>query len=509
MSYVGKYKHVYACGRDGMFAKIDPYGNLQWIKNIGGQTNLNFAEATNGEFMICGVAQVAGAGQLSLVRTDSAGNIIYSKIYKSSRLLDAKIVRADSTKDEYLIKFWFRTISSGDDIAVMKIKGNGKPIWQYRYGEGFYDEQTGGIVPDGNGGAYVSGLSNQGTGKLFWGHIDENGVMDEIKYYGNNFGPSDNLFRTSDGGFIISGIYASGGIYTRDPFAIKLDADGNPEWFYSYKNEAYSLAFGYSGNCSIAEGADGDIYVSGLSGSGPEFHLRVMKINADGVLEWIKDGEPSASTSYYQTSVLYIPRENHEIIWIADSKNYGADGFGLNDLVISAEESELNSCLWSEVFPETATQSFNPVSGNTVRFDITPSKTTLPLPFNLVYDTAPVCDGEFAFVAEENTRLMETNYGINYISDSLAYIKSLQENFNAESKLLIYPNPASEYINILMQDDYASFVIRNISGEQIKSATINHLNQVQIDMHDLSPGIYSIEFMSENHEIISERFVKN
>jgi uncharacterized delta-60 repeat protein len=116
-------------------------------------------------------------------------------------------------------------------------------------------------------------------------------------------------------------------------------------------------------------------------------------------------------------------------------------------------------------------------------------------------------DGKIV-VAGYSFGLTDFNIAVaRYLSDFT--FTSIEPYQDVKSKQIFsYPNPTSNFITILTPDNYLYFVIRNLNGEPIISAKVKH-NQFQIDVHDLSPGIYSIELIKENHEIITGSFVKN
>jgi hypothetical protein len=72
-----------------------------------------------------------------------------------------------------------------------------------------------------------------------------------------------------------------------------------------------------------------------------------------------------------------------------------------------------------------------------------------------------------------------------------------------KSSLAVFPNPATDIINISNAEDFTNIVITDITGKEIKSL---QNNSKTIDVSDLKPGVYTFEFSnssaSENRRVI-------
>jgi hypothetical protein len=86
-------------------------------------------------------------------------------------------------------------------------------------------------------------------------------------------------------------------------------------------------------------------------------------------------------------------------------------------------------------------------------------------------------------------------------------------NENKSEVLDIYPNPASDQLNVLVGTDYKTAVeisIFNAAGQLIHNyskVNANKANELQFDISDLNPGIYTLRIMSESM-ITTKSFVK-
>lgn len=83
------------------------------------------------------------------------------------------------------------------------------------------------------------------------------------------------------------------------------------------------------------------------------------------------------------------------------------------------------------------------------------------------------------------------------LCDTLTGIKELpQENFVMQ----IYPNPASEEINILLSKFISSGEVKimDITGREMRSKNINHQNEIDFSMADLPAGIYFVQLKTQD-----------
>ena len=78
------------------------------------------------------------------------------------------------------------------------------------------------------------------------------------------------------------------------------------------------------------------------------------------------------------------------------------------------------------------------------------------------------------------------------VTESFASIKFIDEN----NKILIYPNPSSDYINILCYENIHSDIF-DISGKCVLSSNLNY-----IDISKLKKGVYFLKTKKANLKFI-------
>ncbi|WP_281298353.1 LamG-like jellyroll fold domain-containing protein [Flavobacterium limnophilum] len=70
-------------------------------------------------------------------------------------------------------------------------------------------------------------------------------------------------------------------------------------------------------------------------------------------------------------------------------------------------------------------------------------------------------------------------------------------------KVLLYPNPVKDVLNIETKTELKSVEIYNIQGQKVKTST-----QKQTNVSDLASGIYMVRIQDENNGIATEKIVK-
>ena len=72
----------------------------------------------------------------------------------------------------------------------------------------------------------------------------------------------------------------------------------------------------------------------------------------------------------------------------------------------------------------------------------------------------------------------------------------------------VFPNPASETLNISLNDGKAeSGTIYDSLGKRVKFFSVKS-QEIQVDVHELNPGIYFVKIQLENGQILVRKFVK-
>ena len=224
------------------------------------------------------------------INAQNAGDTLWTKTYGGANSDKGWCVQ--QTSDEgYIISGWTDSYGAGSyDIYLVKTDAAGDTIWTKTYGEEGSDDgrcirQTpdGGYIIAGNTqpigvmGSYVWLIKTDAVGDTMW-----------TKKWGETPIPNINTGRcvqlTSDGGYIISGHAQFLGTSNEDAYLLKTDADGNTEWMNFYGGPNYEI--GYWTQQTSDEGYIVVGYTTSF-GSGNE-DVYLVKTDASGNIEWTK-----------------------------------------------------------------------------------------------------------------------------------------------------------------------------------------------------------------------------
>ncbi len=123
----------------------------------------------------------------------------------------------------------------------------------------------------------------------------------------------------------------------------------------------------------------------------------------------------------------------------------------------------------------------------------------------------PVSPGAFGFLIMKITP--HVNYGtavIRYavwdaaspsVKDTLTFILAVNDpqainEIQNQSSFSIFPNPASDFINIRSKNNF-KFYITDISGKEILN-TVKETNHISVSTSELSAGVYLVKAISNN-----------
>lgn len=240
--------------------------------DAGGSEEAKFVlETADGDFILLGGAYNAGGTEEDalIVKTDSAGTIIWSKSFGDNTLIDyfsAGLIADDGSIYALGYTIGFSTAGS---IYLVKFDSDGNIIWEKAYDTASSDQGMG-LVKAGSTDLVIA--SENGVGLK----VDQNGVIIwQKKFASCTF---NGVTATSDGGFVFSGTKAA------EMLLIKVNAAGTLQWAKTYGATGNELGH------FVVEGNDGSLYAIGektyvLPGSSPPTTV-IMKTTSTGAIVW-------------------------------------------------------------------------------------------------------------------------------------------------------------------------------------------------------------------------------
>ncbi len=309
---------------DILMIKLDPAGNIQWRKMIGGQyweAVLSIKQTSDDGYIIAGHSYSndgdipANYGSFSsdalIVKLDQSGNIQWVKNYGGRE--EEVFISIEETKDGGYIAAGYTASLDGDvsgvhgdyDAWIVKLDGAGTIQWQKCIG-GTQRDNAWSITASTDGGYVFTGNTKSTNGDIALNHgqydflvgkLDALGNVEWVKTLGGSLMEwSSSIVDASDGGFVIAGYSNSGNGDVQanyglsDVWIIKIDNQGNIQWQKSSGGSNIDDA------TQIVKTKDGGYVVAGrtLSADG---HVSmnngnndywILKLDVNGNLQWEK-----------------------------------------------------------------------------------------------------------------------------------------------------------------------------------------------------------------------------
>ena len=393
---------------DYWLVKLNPTGNLQWQKSLGGTEN-DFArsiiQTTDGGYVV--------AGATGSNNGDVTGNHGYDDGWVLKLNSDAGVIHwkktFGGTDDDWIDKiipttdggyiFAGNSKSNNGDIAgnkgyidywIVKINSDGNIQWKKSFG-GLADDRATSIVQTSDGGYAVSGFAEGNTGDITGNHGNadfwilrlnsDGGVVFWKKSFGGLYPDlAYSMVATSDGGYIIAGqSFSTDGDVTgnhggTDAWVVKINEAGNLQWQKALGGTKLDQAF------SIIQSSDGGYMVVGNTlstdgdvtgyhtptNTGPgeaplSFDYWAVKLNATGNIQWQKclgGSESDEASSVIQTTDGgYIIAGNSKSNNGDVSGNHGNTDIWVVKLApenLATNEVSKNTSVTANVFPNPA-----------------------------------------------------------------------------------------------------------------------------------------------------------
>jgi hypothetical protein len=474
--------------RDILVQKFDPFGNLIWAKTIGSNDSeeaKSIVIGNSGNIYITGDFQATldfdpgigisdltpqGITDVFVWKIDSAGNHIWAKSFTGGSSYNGGSIAADSDENIYVTGYFFDSTdfdpgpanfylaSNGSgDIFIEKMDSSGNFIWAKAIGSTYYDQGYGIEVDEANN-VYVSGR--------FRGTVD--------------FDPS------------ALGIYNLIAPSSQDAFTVKLNEDGDFIW-------AESSAAGISDVLhSIVTDGSGNLYSCGSfdPGSFPDIpDMYIEKRDTSGTILWSLFFGAGA---YDQCVSLAI--DDQDNIYITGS--YGETV----DFESGPESTLLTSTASNDIF----VLKIDPF-GNMHWAKTTASNTSVNIGQSIVIgpDGSIFLTGQYR--GTTNFDFGGNNHALTSMGDADIFVlkmsaqSGLAENEEPQN-VLIYPNPATETLNILTTEVLTEISIFDIHGKMVLTFS---RNLAYIDISGLESGIYFVQTSSENGTIVQQKLVVN
>lgn len=465
-------------------------------------------------FCISSDSAFVSAGTGSLVKTDTAGNIIWVKRYLASGMFKkSKVISLSNGGFIMLVSMNSDGFGSGD-IMFFNMDSAGLIKWIKYFGTDYTDIPED-IVELPNGDFVIAGQTNS------FGYADKDVLLMRINKYGDQYWQrsygtvsdydiAHKLLYSAFGGFILAGEMSS------MKNIIRTDEYGDVKWCYSY---------GWGSLFDITENpVNGDLYACGvitddLRGGNNIF---VMRTDSSGNVIWSKKIGNNSNEISYSISC------DHDFSRVYIAGGYQMDSISAIDAFAACLTTADGSIQWAkrygslqnDIFYDNAVYNDNSLVnvGNseccdTAYQNIFMVKTMLDGTSGCnEYDFLPVIDSNLAIIPE--AALINTDTGDLWVT-SVCYPPHLISHQQLtlcstesvaevnESALEIYPNPSENYFHIIYELKGGETIdIFNETGEKVNFVYTSHGQTITVDSDKLPEGIYLLRISDNNTQFI-------
>lgn len=442
---------------DILLLNVQSDGSINWSKQYGVTENeyiKDIALTSDNHILMVGETFSFGnnSRDILILKTDLNGDTTWVKHIPMPGEDVGYHIFEDSSGD-YVIGGYTNSTGTGQrDMLVVKLDINGNLLWTKTYGSAATELLH--HISEREDGSYIlTGTTEEGQTSKYGAvlAIDSNGSLLWQKSFGGT--QDDYLFWSEarmDSSIYVGGYTSSFGFGALDANLMKLDYDGNLVWSKVYGTNHIDFATTYTST------SDGGVLFAG----GEDFFT--FKTDSNGTLLWNNQFKIRDELSPYRD----LPEEVMET----------SDG---NYLVLGKYREFISND--TDIYiAKVGTSGTPPCKGQDGRAN---EMTISPTVINTT-------------LIENTSSLMIQSVGLNLTSPSLVLneICSVSSQDIIKEKLKVFPNPATNYLNIEVPNGLmhsASLFIYDVRGQLVKS--INDYDFSLIDVSDFSVGMYFIE----------------
>jgi hypothetical protein len=503
--------------------------------DTGGEGAVDVRQTTDGGYIIAGgtLSFGAGASDIYVIKTDSAGNILWTKTFGGANADGASSIR-QTLDSGYIIVGSTHSFGSQSNIFVLKENSAGNLQWAKTIGMPGGAESGSLGLQMANGSYVIFGdipnvtINNQHG--IFLGKLSSNGsnllwgkMLGHSSQSNHWFQNSSGLI-TSDGGFLLLGetnYFNTWG--DLDIYLFKTDGNGNLLWAKTYGG------LNDDSPSSIIPTSDNNYIITGKTnsfGAGSE-DIYLLKVDTAGNLLWSKTY--GGTLSEYGNSLVEASDKGIIITGLTSSI-----GFGFTDAFMMKTDSVGNP-LWTYTYGGingdygySASQTNDGgyiVCGSTNSFGLGGSDFYLIKTDNAgrshcneMQDTFTVSIAatnvnivnpiDSPYVSAQTVTPIVNSGGSSYLLCLLTGEKEVELSIE-ENTIAVYPNPASNEIFVLssMLTNENTVSVINMVGETLFKTNSNS-EQLKIDIQDYPPGVYFVTLTDKKNTRVMKKFVK-
>jgi hypothetical protein len=439
------------------------------------QSGRDVLPTPDGGYIIAGMTEtsISGDTDIYVMKTNSIGDTLWTKRHGGPRPEYAYAI-LPTNDGNYFITGYTASYGAGNyDIWLIKINPSGDSLWSKTYGS-TGDDVGHDIIATSDGNYMLVGRSDVSSTNTdaYLMKINPSGNVIWTKYYGGAFYETAHRVKEcADGGFVFIGQTFSYGAGQGDVYVVRTNSTGDSTWSKTYGGVNLE-----DGN-DILVNNDGSLMVCAETNSfgAGDIDVYVIKTDAVGGVIWSKTyGGTDKDVSH-----MIQPTIDGGYIIAAISRSFG----WINPDMWLVKLNTIGDTLWTRHY------------GSWWHDHCTAVRQT--------------ADGGYIAIGHsEDAALMLHVYFLKL--DALGAVPV--EELALSNPFDVYPNPASEKLNVVGSSLFAKAAIvemYNILGKKVFSA-VSELrspgSKLQIDVNNLERGLYFLKLTDENNS--NHSFVK-
>ena len=370
---IAGYTGSYGAGENDVYLiKTDIFGKEVWGKTFGGNSGdygRSVQQTTDGGYIIAGHTGSFGAGgsDIYLIKTDAAGNKLWSKTYGGPTEDIGYSVQ--QTKDGGYIIAGYQWQDSGWNTYLIKTNAWGNKLWSKTFAKAGSADYGSSVQQTADGGYIIAGSAQAIN---YWDDVyllktDSLGNELWSKTFGGDYGDhGSSVIQTVDGGYIIVGNTDSQNYPWHDVYVIKTDKQGNKLWskifggiYDDYGHSVQQTDDGgyiFTGQTDSYDIGEGGIYLVKTDANGTEiwhktfgevktiFGHSVQQVEDGG---YVIAGSDYRDTKSYDVCLIYFNPKIVDIFGFEIGNSWRYEGLYLgNPYLLEREITSLNTSLF-------------------------------------------------------------------------------------------------------------------------------------------------------------------